>query len=481
MLRKYKLIVIAAGLFFLGSSCTKVVDLAPENSTYEDVFWQNQKEAEQGVAGAYALLRRSLHGGYDYTSFFMYGDVPTGEFTEAGASSFDRYVLNQVRDFNFNGSYVDGNDWGSYYKVIAQCNLVMKKVPEIPDAKFTDDATITKNKLIGEAYFLRAFTLFYISRIWGDVPVVTQLEDALQSEDIGQTPAADVMKQCIADCQEAITRLSWGYANSSETAVRANKGSVYALLAHIYMWTGDAEKAAAAAEEVIEKGGYSLVSRENYKNVFIGQSSEGIFEIARGYSQGETSLQSGFQYKCLKDPYVSAKTEACVVNKTLVNSLYTDPNDVRRNVYFADMTTTTPILIKYANVIYGNAATKTDAYVSNNLIIFRLADILLLHAEALAKLDRFGEARTALKEVTDRAGEEEYTGADSDLYEYIIDERSRELFCEGHRYYDMVRSGFLEEKLGMAGSRINKKGYYWPISSTLLTNNPKLVQVEFWR
>jgi starch-binding outer membrane protein, SusD/RagB family len=464
-------------------SCEKFVDLEPENNTFNEAFWQDEKDAQQGLAGAYALLRKSLHGGYYNDSYFVYGDIAAKEFSEAGDEGFPRYVLNQARDLNFNGpgGYLEYTDWSSYYKVINQCNLVISKVAGIPDGKFVNDPVKTRNKIIGEAYFLRAFTYFYISRVWGDVPLVLELEDPVKAKNIPQTPAAQVLAQAIKDAEKAAELLEHGYTNANEKAVRANKGAAYALLAHIYMWQGDAAGGAQAALKVISEGGFSLVPTGDYARIFTGKTNEGIFEITKDFGQNEAPINAGFPYMCLKDPYIAGKNLASVVNKPLLTELYKDAGDIRINTFFANYATANPLCIKFSNVIYKEAATSTQPAVSNPLIIFRLADIILLRAEALAKLGDYSGARTELKKITDRANVAPFSGTDDKLYEYIIDERTRELFMEGHRYYDIVRSGFLDKKLGMTGDRVSRKGYYWPVANGVLNANRLLVQVPYWQ
>jgi len=484
-----KLFAIAA-LLFSAVSCKKVIDQAPINSTFEQAFWKNDKDFDQALSGAYSLLRKSLlwgKWGVEGYAFWAYGDIAAGEFSTP-SYGFKNYILNQVKDMNFNGpsGYVDGFwDWRPHYKVIAQCNLILDKINTLPSSAIKlDDPEKFKKQITGEVYFIRAFTYFYLTRIWGDVPLITKVEDPLHAEYLERAPEANIIQQVLSDAQKAAENLDWGYEDNSQIAVRANKGSAYALLAHANMWKGDAAAAEIATNEVIQNGGYSLEPVSTYNRVFEGKSNEGIFEIAMSQEFQEGS-NYGFYMDCINEPYVfntgRDKTQYSYVNSNAYN-LYNDPADKRKTLFFDNSVSSKIMLTKFNNVTYKDASKKQNASLSNNIIVFRLADIMLLRAEALAKLSRYADAKDLLDQVRARVEAGPYTGTlDDQLYEYIIDERTRELFGEGHRFYDLIRSGFLSKKLGMSSNRINQKGYYWPIDNGLITENPKLTQTLFWR
>src|SRR5690606_2551976 len=103
---------------------------------------------------------------------------------------------------------------------------------------------------------------------------------------------AVVLKQIEDDCHKAAALLDWGYTNSSERSVMANKGSVYALLAHLYLWRAttadlgsdqpimqDVHSADTTIAALLALGGYSRPDTTNYGDAFIGRSTEGIFEL----------------------------------------------------------------------------------------------------------------------------------------------------------------------------------------------------------
>jgi len=373
--------------------------------------------------------------------------------------------------------------YDTFYSAIDQANRCIKFIPTIPDDKFS--SADTKNNLLGEAYFLRAFNYFYMTRIWGDVPMTTETGSVTEAVDLPRTKAAEVLAQCITDVNTAINLLSWDYTSGSNRAVRANKGAAYALLAHIYAWQGDYQNCNATTDKIIAQGFYQYVDRNNYLSIYKGKSSEGIFEIAQSDENEGSSFNIG--YFTLKSPYLTTNTGNTIfpLNVTTLNTLYTDKNDKRFTNAFALTNSTDPVCIKYANITYVNGQNVASAVEHNNIIVFRLADITLLKAEALAAIGQYNQAKNILNEVRSLAGIEPWAGPDADLFEAVIDERGRELFLEGQRFYDLVRLGRKTGIMKFGAEKMNKADfdagkYYWPIDPALMNINKKLTQTPFW-
>ncbi|MGZ3821839.1 MAG: RagB/SusD family nutrient uptake outer membrane protein, partial [Mucilaginibacter sp.] len=446
-----------------------------------------------GLAGAYGLLRTSLTNDKAY---FIFGDATANEFTYS--SDWTLASLSSTNRWNFN--YVPYNEsvlhnWTSFYQVISQCNLIISKVPNIPAANFTDDPIATKNQILGEAYFIRAYCYYYITQVWGQPVLVTQAyTDPINAQAIARSSDEAGFNQAVSDLKKSISLLQYGYSDPSKVAVQANKGTAFALLTKVYMWQKQYSLASAAADSVILNGNYALESKNNLANIYKGHDQESIFEMNMLYSPNQNEAQSGTGgvfAMFLSDPYVNGKSgDNWVVNLDLVNSLFdtTSTQDARLKSTFYGLQTTNPLMVKYANVIYQNPAQKTLPFVSNNMVLIRLADILLLKAEASIDLGDQGTALTYLNMVRQRAGLDPYTpdGA-SDLLYTIMDERGRELYGEGQWYFDLVRSGLIDDPNyynvidGYLPTRIANKGYQWPLDlRTLLPQDPLLTQNPWW-
>jgi hypothetical protein len=146
------------------------------------------------------------------------------------------------------------------------------------------------------------------------------------------------------------------------------------------------------------------------------------------------------------------------------------------------------MLLKYTDFQYQNADNKTGAYINNNLVLFRLSDIILLDAEALAYSGDLEGARNELQKTEERADITSYENPTNqyDMVDEIVMERGRELIGEGQWFYDLIRTeptqGWLEY-VGYQGNRItpDQKGYYWPLDmGTLFPQDNQLTQNPYW-
>ncbi len=473
-------------LLATGNSCKKVLDLQPHNSTFTEAYFQNGTDANTAIAGAYALLRNVLLNNY---SWHVYGDLPAGEFNvNGGLDAFNQPIQNG----DFIGLNVGSWEWNwqNYYQLMQQINLVINKVPGIPISSFANQDL--KKQIIGEAYFLRAYTYFYMSRIWGDVPLKLAPDlDVSQSVNIPRSPAAAVLAQCLADCQLAENNLVYGYADPTQTAVRANKGSVLALKAHIQAWQGDYASCEKSADSVISQGGYVLADSAHYNQVFIGKSQEGIFEVNVSYGQNEgiaTANNGGGYLPTLARPFIAGRTNLnWPINQFYVNNIFTDTADIRYGLFFYQAQSGQGQTIKYSNITYADGSGNKDPRLSNNLNIFRLADIILLRAEALNALGRDGDALSLLNTIRSRAHIAAYEGAGGTaLGKVILEERLRELFFEGQSFYDLVRTKQLTNynqnfnpTQFMNGSPLG--GWIWPVDPAMFKDDFTLVQTPYWR
>ena len=487
-LKIYMSFLLLAGILST-SSCKKILDLDPHNTTFTGAYFTNGTDANTAIAGAYALLRNVLLQNYSY---HIYADVPVGEFNVNG--NFDSQSVS-ISQGQFVGLNVGGGlwNWLSDYQLIQQINLILVKVPAIPIAKFTNQDE--KQQIIGEAYFLRAYIYFYMNRIWGDVPLKIQPDlDVDNAVNITRSPAADVIKQCLADVKLAEDNLAFGYADEDQRAVRANKGSAYALEAHIRAWIKDYAGSEKAANTVITQGGYSLLDSTNYTKVFIGKTLEGIFEINVNNGQNEgiaIGKDKGGSAPTLTSPFIALSSQLnWPLNTTYIKAIFKDSTDIRYKDFFFQAQSGAGQTIKFANITYADGSARTDPRLSNNIIIFRLADIILLRAEALNHLGRDAEAVTLLNQVRARANVPAYAGTGDNLAGTILQERLRELFYEGHSYYDLVRTTRVSDKTShffgdynsaFSDIRINSGGALWPVDPNMFKDDPSLVQTPYWQ
>ncbi|WP_207531736.1 RagB/SusD family nutrient uptake outer membrane protein [Desertivirga arenae] len=486
-------ILIIAGF----SSCSKFLDQEPLSTSTDDSFWKDEAEAESAIAGSYALVRQAFNL-VEGVSFFAYGDLVSDEILSSNLSD-----LGPVVQLNPTGYVPSGEPWRNlrrlrrfdlFYRAIDQASRCIAFIPNIPASEFSSEEE--RNRLIGEAYFLRAFNYFYMTRIWGDVPLVSGAVNVSSAVNLPRTPQAEVLSSCIKDIETAISLLPWQYASASDKAVRANKGSAYALLAHLYAWMGEYEKCALAADEVVKQETlYGFVSRDSlsYRGIYKGGSNEGVFEIAQSGENEGTIL--GIGRFTLAAPYITGKTgvEIVIDSNTVYRMFPKGTTDKRFRSCFNLSNTAAPMCTKYANISYvgGGQSSAATPLFRNNIVVFRYSDIYLLRAEALAATGQYSAARTMLNKIRSLADATAVNIPDHLLFEEIIEERGRELFLEGHRFYDVIRltrkdvskvSFFGTTAIGpkMTTTDFLQGKYYWPLDPSLLNENKLLTQTPFW-
>lgn len=480
-------------LMTLATSCDNFLDREPESQVSDKTFWQNEEDANSAILGCYSQLRYTLN---DALSYYAYGDIPTDIYTSE-------------RDLSDNFNYVNELNWGvgvaiadtwhemyklrtfeNYYTTIRQVNLCIYNIPSIPKDEYADYET-TFNQYMGEAYFVRALCYFFMARIWGDVPIID--DNIIEQIDLSDYPRDSefmVLAKAQSDCETALSYLDWEYVNADDRAVRANAGAAWALLAHIYAWKGDYASCEIATKKILDSGFYSYVNRESYLDIFSGQSQESIFEIAQNTNTEAQAATSSIAGKVMRDDYLTTQTETTIWpldTLTLRQTLFNDSTDLRRQNGFWQFSSDYPVVLKYSNITYSSS---DFALSMNNILIWRLAGIALLQAEAQASQGKDAEARATLNNIRALAGLGESSATHDDLFEAIIDERGRELFLEGHRFFDLVRLAKEKEiyKFGstmgvakISESEFKAGKYKWPIQPSVIELNPLLVQTEFWK
>lgn len=513
--------VCLLGVVLVLGACHKILNQEPKNSTYDNVYWQSVSDCNAALSGAYSLLRASLT--YKNNSYYMYGDaVAQAYFT----IQYNGDGLEPIQSGDFTGNYnvTSLGNWSRFYQTIAMCNTIIYKVPDISNALLasgTDDPQTFKNKIVGQALFIRAYTYFMLTRVWGDVPIeINYYDNPIVAPQLARSPKKEVMQQIEDDCHEALGLLKWGYENASEKAVTAEKGSVYALLAHLYLWratmldvstdvpiASDVQNADTTIDVILNKGQYTFVDTASYTNMFVGRSTESIFEINMSEDDKEGSYSSiGLSFLPTQYLATAGSNPRFYVVKNYLSNHFGfggnwvwneaawqwewvadyDSTDVRFRDNFTNVTQDHPVCLKYRNVVY-RSANNTDPYLSNNMILFRLSDISLLKAETSIYKGDLATAIAIINDMRKRRGAnpDNIIAADASrsdiLYEYMI-ERGKELYLEGHIFWDLLRTRQYADFASWLGeSRFRREGFYWPVDPTLFNDNINLTQTSYWK
>lgn len=495
---------------FSALSCQDILDQEPLSITHPGVFWTSQSNAEQALAGSYGLFKNSI---MNTAAFYYWGEIPGMTFMDSR-----NWISNYIED---GGNYVlayrdNTRDWKSFYRAANWATTIEKYVDEMPVELF--DSQSEKDRIIGEAAFVRALSYFYMTRIWGDVPIV---KESIESSDqliggdgyITKIPRSDeieVLDFCLEAVNKAIGLLEYSSPASNTWAIRANKASAEALKAHITLWYASRDndnaeminQAIEATTAVINNSGAELIDyvvdgEEGFNEMCIGQSKTGLFEINVDSGMNESFIvgsndahYTGFtlNYPSIKDKDNGATSffnPDFYGNEMIRNDSDRD-NDARKNLFFYDYENhLNTYLLKYSQT--SDDPNSNDAYTvfsESNILIFRLADMYLLRAEANARLGKSGAAITDLNEIRSKANVPNYSGATdrAALMKAIFDERAIEFVGEAQSAYDRIRMDLYYEGVGwMNQSRLSKEGYFWPVHPDIISINPAIVQTEYWK
>jgi hypothetical protein len=364
----------------------------------------------------------------------------------------------QLASYTFDPTLWSINDlWTNAYITINKANIVLDRVPPI-----VMDVT-ERNRVLGEAHYLRALMYFQLVRMFGDVPLMEHEAKSVADAKIARTPSAQVYALILSDLQTAITNLPPSYSGAD--LGRVTSGAAMALLAKVYLNQKDYNNAAKFAGQVMSSGQYSLNASwlDNFKISDEFVNPESIFEINYGAPEQTPGVVGSVQTLfTLPSGFPGGDAYGLIqVNPDLI-ALYS-ANDQRGNgaTYMTSPYTTALGETVTWGVPNGAAfhkwidetsskdmTARSWQQMPNNWIIQRYADVVLIYAEAVASggTATNGTAEAALNQIRARAGIPPVAGLGSAaLTDSIRVERRREFAFEGQRWFDLSRWGILDE------------------------------------
>ena len=409
------------------TSCNKFLDRDPLGQIAEDEFFNSETNANAAVLGAYRSMMNSFSWGQSTIIVPEFSAVHVRH-----SAVFPEYQMFAAHDIQANNPWT-ANLWQALYATINAANNIIDQVPNMESTMISDD----KKKLyIAEAKFLRAFNYFFLVRAFDRVPL--KLKATKEGDDL-ETPQVDKKEtyaQIVKDLTEAIADLPKENPYTGDASRgRASHYGAKALLAKVYLYeasfTNDYKKAADLANEVINAGGYSLVS--DFNTIFTTQNTnEAIFEI-----QFDDQATNTLAAVSNDNPSV-----LFFAKDSTVLDLYSD--DDKRKAF---------TIHKGSNNNYFIGKFPNFSPASQNVVAIRLAEIYLIHAEAKARVDNSVSqaAYNSLKMVQERAGVVKPISTYSNLADFITgvqEEKERELMFEGETWFDFVRTKLALKKYG---------------------------------
>lgn len=446
-MKKYIIYILT---LLAGTSCSDFLELQPEHQISDGSFYKNANDFETALIGSYS----SLQNLYDANLVYV------GELTTDNAEiqwttpSISEVELDEVNFTPSNGFL--NSIWQISFNLVSQSNNILSRIDDV------DMGTQIRNQIKGEALFLRAFGYFNLVRTFGPVPIVDvafRSPGEIAAYDMTRKPEEAVYQMIEADLNQATSLLTNvdGLGKS-----RASSAAAMTLLGKVYLTQMDYSNAETALKEVVESNAYSLES--DYKSLFSNgndELTESIFEIK--YMSGNLGVGNGFSSTFTParfdmDIFPNQMQGSGRILPTPEMSEAYEAGDLRRPASIGDSVRV--ISGGYEKELYGlkfvDFTTGVQGDGGINFTALRYADVLLMYAEALNQNGKQDEAMVYLNMVRERAGLTELSGLDqAALTVALAQERRVELFLEGHRWFDLVRTGKLLTEMNAYFERNN--------------------------
>lgn len=411
--------------------------------------------------------------------------------------------------------------WRGWYRVVARSNDIIGNAVTYTEEQDPTESEVTElDEILGQAHFMRAFAYFHMVRLWGEanyfedssrlaVPLILEVASTREEMMVPRASVGKVYGQIVTDFETAESLLPEAW-DASEIA-RVNRNVATAFLGKVHLWMGEEKEARNYFEEIITSGVYDLVPFERYDDLFQGKdefSEESIFElnytIDMQQNIWENGLGSGIAlelappgrgwsnvtphgvniFRFGSDPRLDICTYA-------PEDSAADLNSVMLPAGVSEFNHTGHSFRKYVPEDYSVYSTNRNS--GTNYFIMRLADVYLMYAEILNNAGEDGNASEYMNKVRRRAyGHDpdtpqptvDYTGLTGTvLRDSIREERFRELFAEGHRWFDIVRWGIVEEEVLKYNEYNVTQGiiiyhpwdHYYPVPLSEVDNNTAMI------
>jgi len=447
---KFSLILIITIVSF---GCDDFLEVEPTTQVDAENAIKNEKGVNASLNGVYdeyqsAALAQDL---------IIFGDLAADNLIHIGSKKEYKQISdNRILPDNV---YVEGY-WNSLFDAINRINYLISEIPNVEGVSEEDIAFYK-----GQAYFLRAFSYFNLVKFFGGVPLRDQPVKDVAPEilNIERASKEDTYTFILDDLKKAETFFE---VKDPQTASLANLNAVRALRARIKLYQEDWTDAYINAREVINSGRYSLLDSSEYGKLFNEEeNSEVIFQLDFSASDDVNAMADWTQEEGRFEvaAWDSYDKEASIADEF-------SGSDIRKEI-----TVKQGLNHYYANK-YNDLENSSD-----NIIHFRLAEMYLICAEALNETGYVsdGPAFDYLNAVHMRAGLDSLTDNtlknQGEFRDAIQHERRLELAFEGHRYFDLIRTGRAASVLGDIGT-LADNNWLFPIPQSEMDINEKMEQ-----
>lgn len=441
------------GLFLiLITSCENFVEIDPSNNQLTGyVVFEDATTVNAALIHVYTRLRDQtlVNGGLSGLSFLM------GHY----ADELDLYstTLPNVQWFYDNTLLASNNGvqnlWSHAYNLIHSINAIIEGL-EGSTALAQND----RDHFLGEAYFLRAFIHFHLTNLFGEIPYLETTDYTFNSQ-VSKMEVPEVYDKVITDLKLAKTFLP---LEISPEKVRPGRWTAAAILARVYLYNGQWEKASTEASNLIANGGYAL--NMDIDQVFLRNSPETLWQFSVGSIGANTHEGQTFIF-------TSGPPPTTALSDHLIDAF--EDGDARKAHWTASVTDGTETWHHpYKYKINTNSGTTQE-----QSIVVRLAELYLIASEAQAHLGNISQSLDYLNPIRERAGLDPLgTMGLSELLDALQRERRVELFTEhGHRFFDLKRTGRANSVLTVIKPNWKGTDLLLPLPESELVLNPNLL------
>lgn len=457
------IIAIGTVLLFPLWSCEPFVDVeVPDHRIASTTVFANDETAINAINGIYnQLFNTSFSSGGNRSVTFLAGLSADNFQTTSSTDEILEFAGNDITVANsFNKDL-----WSGAYNMIYMLNSILEGIEG--SISLSEDV---RDRIEGEAKFVRAFTNFHLAIIYGDIPLLLTTDYRINAVAPRNT-SDDVYQQVLTDLEDAIALLETSYPEDERT--RPNKFVAMAMLARVYLYLNNWQQAENYSSLVIEENAtYEIL--ENHDSVFLANSREGIWQIS--------PVGSGNSFTHTNEGNLFIKTPTTLTPVALSSS-FIDSRDVvdERLQHWVGIYTDDTGIYYFPNK-YKVQYDASGGDITEYSMVLRLAEQYLIRSEARAKQGNLIGAITDLDVIRKRSGLEPVAetapnSSEADVLEMVLEERRSELFSEwGHRWFDLRRTNNTATVLKLKSPNWEATDALYPIPDDDRTKNPNLDQ-----
>lgn len=440
-------------MVLLGLGCTDFVEVEPpKNNLISETVFNEAASVESAMANLYYGMREQgmVSGTFGLTTAMgIYAD------------ELDYYGFNADQVQLYQHTVLAGNGvirewWGQAYQLIYGANDIIRGVDGSDGL-----AMMEKKRFKGQALFVRAYLHSLLVALYGDMPYI-DTTDYQENNTVDRQERAMVYEAIVADLEIALGLLE-DIGPVSEERIYPDQNVVKALLARVYLYSEDWEKAEAMASELMA----TFPLEPDLDRVFLKDSRETIWQLKADNEFPRNTREA----EQLLIQAVPGQTYA--LTEDLLEAF--EPGDLRSVQWIGNISDTDNTVTLYYPAKYKAGINESESLEYS--VLFRSAEQFLIRAEARLRLGKIAGSQADIDAVRNRAGLSHTTAiTESELMEAILKERRLELFTEqGHRWFDLVRTGRADEVLGALKPNWQSTDQLLPIPEDELETNPNLL------